>query len=109
MKDYTSQTLATLLESTDKPVLIDFFAPWCGPCRLQAPVLEDFASEHSGAVVVGKVDVDANQHLAAQYNIFSIPTLILFKNGREKQRLVGLQDKKNLKTAVLSAAGEGQQ
>ena len=75
--------------SSDKPVLVDFWAPWCGPCRLVSPVVESFGEKHAAKIAVAKVNTDENQQLAMRYSIFSIPTLILFQNGREAARLVG--------------------
>lgn len=84
-------------------VLVDFFADWCGPCRMLTPVLEKIATEFSGKVRVGKLDIDASQKVAGQLQIVSIPTLILFKEGKEVGRVVGLRDFEALKTFVQSA------
>lgn len=77
----------------DKPVLVDFWAPWCAPCRMIAPVVEELAQEVSGTAYVGKINVDEQGELAQTYHVSSIPTLILFKNGQEVARTVGAQDK----------------
>lgn len=82
------------------PVLIDFWATWCGPCRRQAPILEALSQE---GYVIGKTDVDENPVLAQKYRIMSIPTLILFKDGQEIRRMVGLQSKDAVKQAMDSA------
>lgn len=88
---------------TDKPVLVDFWAPWCGPCKMVAPELEAVASEYEDKAVVVKVNVDEQQQLASQYNVMGIPTLLLFKNGEEVDRLVGYRPRKDLMNAIDKA------
>ena len=81
---------------SEKPVLVDFYADWCGPCNAMAPVIEELVTELDGKVKVGKINVDENSDIAVEYNVMSIPTLIIFKNGKEEKRLVGLRDKEEL-------------
>ena len=81
---------------SEKPVLVDFYADWCGPCNAIAPVIEELAKELEGKVKVGKINVDENPDIAVEYNVMSIPTLIVFKNGKEEKRLVGLRNKEEL-------------
>ena len=73
---------------SEKPVLVDFYADWCGPCNMMAPIIEELASDLQGKARVGKINVDENQDLAMEYNVMSIPTLIIFKEGKEVKRIV---------------------
>ena len=81
---------------SEKSVLVDFYADWCGPCNAMAPVIEELATELEEKAKVGKINVDENSDIAVKYNVMSIPTLIIFKNGKEEKRLVGLRDKEEL-------------
>ena len=96
-KTITSQNFEEEVLRSEKPILIDFWATWCGPCMRQGPVVEELAEE---GYAVGKVDIDQNMALAQQFRVVSIPTLILFKDGAEAQRFVGLTSKEELKSAL---------
>lgn len=93
-KTITTQNFETEVLQSEKPVLIDFWATWCGPCMRQGPIVEELSQE---GYYVGKVDVDQEPGLAQQFKVMSIPTLLIFKDGKEVQRLVGLTPKDTLK------------
>jgi thioredoxin 1 len=98
--DVTDESFESTVLQADKPVLIDFWAVWCGPCRMVAPIVEELAGELEDKLVVGKVDVDSNREIAVKYGIQSIPTLMIFKDGEMVDRIVGAVDKRSLMSRV---------
>ena len=98
----TDTSFDEVVLKSDKPVLVDFWATWCGPCRMLGPVIEELATEYEGRVVVGKVDVDNNQEFAAKYGVRNIPTVLVFKDGEVVGRQVGVAAKKTYTDALDS-------
>ena len=92
----TKENFSQEVLHADKPVLVDFWADWCGPCRMLAPILEELAEENADRIKVGKLNVDEQMELASQFGIVSIPTLVLFKDGKALVKTVGYQPKENL-------------
>jgi thioredoxin 1 len=90
---------------SSQPILVDFWAEWCGPCKMMAPVLDELAQEYDGRVRIGKVNIDEFQTLAGQYGIQSIPTLLLFQKGQVADQVVGLRSKRDLKSRLDRVVG----
>lgn len=101
--EITDATFEDVVLKSDKPVMVDFWAAWCGPCRMVGPIIEQISDEYKGKAVVGKVDVDAHQEYAAKYGVRNIPTVLVFKNGEIINRQVGVAPK-NTYTEALDAA-----
>lgn len=94
--ELTASNFETFVSQTGKPVIVDFWAPWCGPCKTMAPELEMFASEYSHLVTVGKLNVDEHPSIAQELNIYSIPTMIAFSAGSPEVVVIGAQNKRSL-------------
>jgi len=101
--EITDATFDKIVLQSDKPVLVDFWAAWCGPCRMVGPIIDELSKEYDGKAVVGKVDVDNNQEFAAKYGVRNIPTVLLFKNGELVDRKVGVSPKQVYTEAIDSA------
>jgi len=88
------------IQNAGKPALVDFWAPWCGPCKMVAPELEAVSLEYEGKAIVAKINIDEQQQLADQFNVMSIPTLLIIKDGKEVERFVGYRPRKDLMNAI---------
>ncbi|MFM7072627.1 MAG: thioredoxin [Planctomycetota bacterium] len=101
--EITDQNFNSQVIGSAKPVLLDFWAPWCGPCRAIAPLLEELAAENQGTAVIGKLNIDDNPETAQQFGVSSIPTLLVFKGGQVVNKFVGVQPKARIQTALDAA------
>jgi thioredoxin 1 len=99
----TDSTFDELVLKSANPVLVDFWATWCRPCQMVAPILEELTQEYAGKLIVAKLDVDQNQKTAQQYHVMSIPTMIIFKEGKPVANIVGFKPKEQLKKELDSA------
>ena len=104
LKDWTNGDAVNLDDLKGKVVLVDFWAPWCGPCKMIAPLLDELATEYDGRVKIAKVNIDDHQNLAAQFRVSAIPTLLIFKNGQVVEQMVGAKSKRDLKASLDKAA-----
>ena len=101
--EITDATFEEVVLNSDKPVVVDFWAAWCGPCRMVGPIIDELATEYEGKAVVGKVDVDNHQQVAAKYGVRNIPTVLVFKGGEIVNRQVGVAPK-NVYAEAIDAA-----
>ena len=98
--ELTDATFDKIVTESDEPVLVDFWAPWCGPCKMVAPIIAEIAGEYEGRVTVAKVDTDEHREAAVEYAINAIPTIILFHNGKIEKKWVGLTSKKDIRAEL---------
>ncbi len=102
MITFTDQNFEKEVLKSETPVLADFWAPWCGPCQMVGPIVEELAKEYEGKVKIGKLNVDENPQVAVKYNVMSIPTVIFFKEGKEVARQIGLESKETYLKLISS-------
>jgi thioredoxin 1 len=97
---FTDENFKGEVLESDRPVLVDFFAEWCGPCKIMGPIIDELTEELKDQIKVGKLNVDENQETAGKYGVMSIPTLVYFENGEVKKTIVGLKTKEEIKTEI---------
>lgn len=101
----TEADFDSVILQADKPAVVDFWAVWCGPCRIVAPIMEELAEEYDGKAVIAKLDVDSNRSVAMRYGIQAIPTMLFFKNGEVVDRIVGAADKRTISSKIEALMG----
>jgi thioredoxin 1 len=103
ISNLTTDTFKNAVTTSTTPVLVDFWAPWCGPCKAIAPVLDELATEFAGQISIAKVNIDENESIAAEYGIRAIPTMLIFKGGKVVEQIVGMLPKAALKSKLAAA------
>jgi thioredoxin 1 len=105
VQEFTDNNFEHEVLGSEHPVLVDFWAPWCGPCRMIAPMVEELAKENVGSFKIGKINIDDSPNVAQNYGVSAIPTLMIFKNGEVVERFVGVRPKNQLQAAIDQAKG----
>jgi thioredoxin 1 len=103
-REFTDANFQSDVLGSDRPVLVDFWAAWCGPCRAVGPTIEELASQYDGKVAVGKLNIDENPQAPTEFSIHSIPAVLLFKDGKDVETLIGVQSKERYEQAIQQAA-----
>lgn len=100
MVDFTDQNFDSEVLQSKTPVMVDFWAPWCAPCRIVGPIVDELAKEYEGKLKVGKMNVDENPNFAGKYSVMSIPTIMIFKDGKPVKTMIGAQGKESFKKGI---------
>ena len=103
--NFTDQSFKSEVLESKVPVVVDFWAPWCAPCRIVSPIIDELAQEFEGKMKVGKINVDENNQTSGQYGIMSIPSVVFFKNGKPVRTMIGAQSKENYKQEIEAVLG----
>ena len=103
--NFTEQSFKQEVLENKKPAIVDFWAPWCGPCRIVGPIIDELAQEYEGKIKIGKINVDENSQTAGEYGVMSIPSVVFFKNGQPIRTMVGAQSKENYKQEIEQLLG----